>query len=203
MTTKDNLVKHLVDSTAMMTIVNPVMAAMEVSPIVGMTNQTSINARGLGTLLTFAGLSYVYTRGRELSKKTFRITKQTSEKVKQLHDTLYTIGYCVALSPPFYLAAGSRDFKEIAMGTLVSGVSEFILGSPTGYAVDSFKDFAGIEESERLPAPIKRQSSRVKKGLIVLVTAASIATLVGIYSTNNYINSNYQNQEQTKTQISK
>jgi len=105
---KDNLVKHLVDSTAQINIANPVLAFLEVSPIVGMTSDTSLNARKIGTALTYLGMGFVYSKGRDTSKKFFSINEKSSEKAKQLHDTLYTLGYCVAISPLFYLAAGSE-----------------------------------------------------------------------------------------------
>ena len=57
--------------------------------------------------------------------------------------------------------------------------------------MDTFRDFAGIEESKRLPDPIKKQSSKAKKGLIALITAVSIGAVAGIYSINDYLhNSN-------------
>ncbi|VVB77573.1 Uncharacterised protein [uncultured archaeon] len=177
------LTKHIVDSTAMINVLNPVMAALEISPIVGMSSDTSFNARKLGTLATYGGLGFLYSKGRGISKKLFGIN-ESSEK---LHDTLYTAGFFLTCSPVFYLAAGSRDLKEIVIGTLVSVGVGFAFGGATGYTVDAFRDFTGIEESERLPSSIKKQNSKMKKGLVALVTAASIGAVSGIYSLNNYL----------------
>ena len=79
------------------------------------------------------------------------------------------------------------------MGTLVSAGAGLALGGITGYTMDTFKDLAGIEESKRLPAPIKKQSSKIKKGLIALVTAASIGAVAGVYSINDYLHYNPNN----------
>jgi len=180
---KESLAKHLVDSTAVATVSNTVMAPLE-TLVCGMPNEVSANARMLGTALTFAGLGTVYTKGRDLSKRVFKITEKTSEKVKAIHDTLYSVGYLMAITPAFYYASGSRDLKEIAAGTIATAAVGLLAGSPTGYAIDAYRDLTGIQESERLPDCIKKQDSKVKKGLVALITAGSVAAITALYSLN-------------------
>lgn len=178
---KKQLKKHIIDSTAVATVTNPVMAGLEIF-VAGMSNDVSINARVLGTALTFAGLGSLYSKGRDLSKKIFKITEKTSEKIKQIHDTAYGVAYLLAITPPFYYAAGSRDLKEIAAGTALAAATGILGGGLAGYTVDMYNDLTGIKESERLPKIIKKQNSAIKKGLAALVTAASVGIMAGFYS---------------------
>lgn len=175
------LANHVVDSTAIITAINPVMSIVE-KTINGMSNDVSINARILGTAMTFGGLGSVYSRGRDFSRKLFRVKASATEKAKQIHDTLYSMAYAVIISPPFYYAAGSRDLKEIVMGTLATvGVGTFF-GGYMGYSIDAFRGLTGIEESERLPELVRKQNSYTQKGLAALLTAGSVGAMAAIYS---------------------
>jgi len=195
----EKLKYHFVDSTAVMTITNPVMAALETSPLVGMTNDVSMNARMLGTTLTYLGLGSLYAKGRDLSKRIFHITPETTEKTKQVHDALYAVGYLLALNPPFYYASGSRDIKEIAMGTIASASAGLILGGPAGYLIDSFRDLTGLKESERVPELVKRQNSKIKKGIATALVVVSIGVTGLIYSFNRDNSNKYNNQTVQQT----
>ena len=73
---------------------------------------------------------------------------------------------------------------EIAFGTLSSMAVGLFLGPVMGYTVDTFRDFTGLKESERLPSILREQTPRNKKYAAALMTAASVAILAGIYSLN-------------------
>ncbi|MFA4820129.1 MAG: hypothetical protein WC613_04185 [Candidatus Aenigmatarchaeota archaeon] len=179
----DALKNHFIDSTAIITATNPMYTALEMGPA-GMSSETSMHARMLGSLLTYAGFGSLYAQGRDFSKKVFGITDAASERTKALHDTLYTFVYLAALQPPFYYAAGSRNIKEIAIGTIGSAVMGLLSGPVTGYTVDSYRDFTGLKESERLPNFIKNQTPRTKKYAAALLTATSVGSLAAFYSLN-------------------
>lgn len=181
--TKDSIKKHLIDSTAISTVTNTVMAPLE-TLVCGMSNDVSISARILGTTLTFVGMGSLYSKGRELSKELFNITEKTSEKIKALHDIAYTSGYLLATTPLFYYASGSRDITEIATGTIASAAVGLLAGAPTGYIIDTYRDFTEIEKSERLPNCLKNRSSKVKKSLATLITAGAVATTATFYHLN-------------------
>jgi len=170
---------HLVDSTAMLAIGTSVSAAMEVG-IAGMSDDVSINARLLAGL-TYAGMGSVFSRGRDLWRMGFGITDKTREKIQGIHDIAYMTALNSAISPIFYYISGSRDWKEIVIGTAGIAALNLSLGWPAGYTIDLFRDLTGIKKSERIPSRIRNLGSGTKKGLATLALAGSLAVTAGIY----------------------
>lgn len=183
---KQELKRHLVDSTAMQAAITPPIAAMEVG-LAGMANDVSLNARLIGTGLVYVGLGSLFAKGRDLSRKVFKVTKKSSEKIKQIHDMAYASAYCLVIAPPLYYVSGERDIKKIAVGTLMQITGGAAIGGLVGYSVDAFRDLIGIEDSERLPELIRNQDGRVKKGLAALAVAGAIGATAGIYTLNSFI----------------
>jgi hypothetical protein len=149
--------------------------------IAGMSLETSLYARLIGTGLTYAGMGSVYTWSLGKSRALFDITEESHLNLKKLHDTLYTTSYCLAISPLFYYLSGSRDVKEIAIGTAMGGVFALATGGITGYAVDAYRDFAGIGKSGRLPKFLEDQNPNMKKSFMAIGLAASIAVSGLVY----------------------
>lgn len=58
------------------------------------------------------------------------------------------------------------------------------LGGWTGYAIDAYRDLSGLQHCERplYPLLLKRLSPRMKKGLAVALTAASVGLTGLVYS---------------------
>ncbi|MBU0957994.1 MAG: L-alanine exporter AlaE [Nanoarchaeota archaeon] len=173
---------HVVDTTAMLTSSNPIFGASEVF-VAGMSDEVSIDSR-----LTVAGIAYTvmgpaFARGRDLSRKIFKITQDTKEKVQVLHDILYTSAFNLAVSPIIYLSMGA-DIKQTIIGSLSAGALAVGIGPIMGYGVDAGRDLMGLRECERKTYPdlIKRQRPSVKKGLAALLVGASIAAMAGIYA---------------------
>ena len=54
-------------------------------------------------------------------------------------------------------------------------------GSLLGFAADTYEDFTGIRESERLPSKIKKLGRKTKLGLAGLLTTISIGATLSIY----------------------
>jgi hypothetical protein len=199
---KEGLKYHVADTTSLQSMCTPIAAAFETF-FAGMSNETSMNARLLGYVLAYGGLGKVYSKGLTLSRRLFKITPETKERVKQLHDAAYGAAYCTLISPPFYYAAGVRDLKQIALGTAASTVLGLGMGGPAGWALDVFRDFTGLKESERLPKCIKNQSKNVKKGLAVLLIAGTIGLTAGVYSLNSALHSTHSTQNISQTNNSK
>ena len=179
----ENLKYHLVDSTALLAESTPVFAAFE-KGLAGMSDEVSITARLLATGLTyFGGMGLVYAKGRDFSRKLFKITEKTSEKKQSIHDALYLTAFNGVVSPLFYLASGARNIDEIAIGTGASMVLGLFNGAPMGYSIDLFRDLTGLKNCERPSYPnfLKRQSNKAKKGLAALLIAGSLALTAGIY----------------------
>lgn len=182
--TVDNLKYHVVDSTALLAESTPIFAAFETG-LAGMSDDISMNARLFATGLTYlGGMGYAYAKGRDLSRKLFKIKDTTKEKIQGFHDSVYLGAFNLAVAPAIYLASGARDPKEIAIGTASAIALGLVNGAPMGYAVDLFRDLTGLKECERpsYPRLLKRQNSKTKKGLAALLTAGAIALTAGVYS---------------------
>ncbi|MBU1111852.1 MAG: L-alanine exporter AlaE [archaeon] len=180
---KKNAKKHVIDTTAMLTESNPAFAAFEVG-IAGMSDDVSIKSRFVAAGLAFGGLGLIYARGRDLSRRLFKITDQTSEKKQFIHDSLYNALFSACVAPPIYLASGARDWKEIAIATGCSTVFGAVNGIPQGYAVDVYRDLTGIKDCDRRVYPdyIKRQGLRTKRTLATGLAVASIGLMGLIYT---------------------
>ncbi len=178
--------QHLTDATAIIAESTPLFAGFETF-VAGMANPVSLNARLLAVGLAFGGLGYVYGKGRDLTRKTFKITDKSKESVQQFCDAGYALAFNVLLSPPVYLISGSRNFKEIALGTACAGVMGLINGGPIGYVIDTFRDMSGLKKSERIPNWIKDKSPAVKKGLAALTLALSLGLTAGVYKAHDYL----------------
>ena len=183
---RHNLKFHLVDSTAILAESTPVFAVFE-TQIAGWSNELSINARLIAAGITyFAGTGYIYGKGRDLSRRLFNIGDETTEKVQALHDAVYLAAFNLVIAPPIYFAAGARDLKQIAIGTATVMAVALVNGGPLGYAVDLFRDLAGLKECRRPSYRfLKKQTPRVKRVLVVLLTAAAVAVTGGIYALRN------------------
>jgi hypothetical protein len=182
----DNLKYHLVDSTAMLAESTPAFAAFE-TRIAGMSDEVSINARMLAAGLTYlGGMGWAYAKGRDLSRKLFKITETSRERIQSLHDAAYLGAFNLVVAPLIYVASGAKDAKEIAIGTASAIGFGLVNGAPMGYAVDMFRDLTGLKDCERpsYPSLLKRQNSKVKKGLAALLVGSAIALTAGIYSAN-------------------
>lgn len=184
----DNLKQHVVDSTALLAESTPVFAAFEVG-IAGMSDATSMNARMLAAGIAYAGVGYLFGKGRDLSRKVFKITDQTKERTQHIHDVGYTAAFNLAISPPMYaisqtLAGEDIDLTKIAIGTAAATAFGAVNGSPMGYAVDVFRDLSGVRECNRPSYPkfLKKQSAKVKKGILAGLIGASIGVAGLIYS---------------------
>lgn len=175
--------KHLVDSTAIVAECTVPYALGEVYGA-GMSDEVSRNARLLGAVLVYGGLGTAFAKGRELSRRVFRINETSNERLQVTHDALYNAGFNAVVGPLFYLASGSRDPQEIIIGTIVQTAIGFVNGAPMGYSVDTFRDLTGIEECKRpsYPKIIKNRSRNAKKTLATLIAAGTIGVTAGIYA---------------------
>ena len=186
--TKDILELHLVDCTALLAESTPVLAAFETG-IAGMSVQVSMNARLLAAGLTyFAGTGYLYAKGRDLSRKLFKVRDTTGERIQGAHDAAYLGAFNLVFAPLLYVASGARNLKEISIGTAAAIGFGLVNGGPLGYAVDLFRDLTGLRDCNRPSYPylLKRQNPKIKLGLAALLTAMGIALTGVIYALKNW-----------------
>lgn len=180
---KEKLKYHLVDTTALIASSNPIFSVLE-KTVCKMSNEISINARLFATGLSYAGLGYIAVKGRDISKKIFKINDETKEWIQHGHDSVYAMGLNLFISPTMYFAAGARDIQEIITGTALGISFGAVAGGPMGYAIDVFRDLSGLKECNRKSYPkfIKKQNSKVKKSIMIGFMAASVGLMSLIYS---------------------
>jgi len=183
---KKNGKQHVIDTTAMLTESNPAYCFFEVG-ISGMSDEHSIKSRFIVAGMAYGGLGFAYARGRDLWKRVFKITDQTSEKKQFVHDSLYNGLFSATVSVPIYLLSGVRDPKELAIATGCSIAFGAVNGVPQGITTDIYRDLTGIEKCERkiYPEYVRRQSLRTKKALAVGLATASISVMALMYFVTN------------------
>ncbi len=181
-TIKHELKRHLVDSTAMVTIATPLYASLE-TMVVGMSNSVSLNSRALGAAITYAGLGSL-TKIRDLSKNMLGINKKSKEIAHGLHDVLFTAAAVVGTKPLIYLASGESDWKKIAFATLATVGAGAAIAYPGGYLLDNYREILGIKEAGRVPEFLKKQSPAVQKTAVAVVTTGAMLTTGLVYLVN-------------------
>ena len=179
---KENLKYHLVDTTALLASANPLFSAMEVG-IAGMSDEVSINSKITIAAISYLGMGFAFSRGRDLSRKFFKISDKTKEKVQIFHDIAYTATFNLVMSPIIYSSMGADLEQSIIGGVSSAGIS-IVIGPLSGYSVDVARDLTGLKDCDRIsyPKAIKKQKPSLKKGLAGLLVAGSILTMAGIYS---------------------
>jgi hypothetical protein len=186
----DGLKKHLIDTTGVVAAANPFMSILEVSPLNNMTVWESVNARITGTALFYAGLGSVFSKGRDLSKRIFKIKGKSEETLNWLHDAVYGIGFGFAVSHLIYpvasyMAGEQLNYPKIFNASAIAGISSIPIGMAAGYYIDAIRGLTGIEESERLPELVKRQSPFRKKTLATLLALSQAAPMALTYHLMN------------------
>ena len=164
----------------------PIFTALEIL-IARLPNELSQKGRCLGIGLTYAGLGYLIGKGRDLSKKAFGITDETTENIQKIHDMLYMAVANMTTAPIAYYAVGARDPWELTKGGLSAGLFGLGFGWLMGYGIDVFRDLTGLKECKRrsYPETIRKRGPRVKKGIMALTTVTSIALTLGVYELRN------------------
>ncbi len=195
------LKNHLIRTTAMASECNPIFALFEVG-VAGMSNETSIYARLIGTGLGYLGMGFIYDRGRDKLKEVFKITKDSSEKAKSFFDICYGTTFSLAWTPILYAASGVRDLRELGYGVLCATVFGGINGFPIGYAIDSFNDLTSTGECNRkfYPNIVRKRHPHIKKGIAAGLAVASIGATGLIYSGNSYYRNNNTHNNVTVSQ---
>ncbi|MBT3642408.1 hypothetical protein HN604_01565 [archaeon] len=179
----EGLRNHVVDSTTIMAESFPFFAAYE-TKLAGMEADISMNAKYLGASITYAGLGFAFSKGRDVWRKKFKISDRSKEKLQAAHDILYTAAFNGAFLPALYYSSGERDLETLAVGTglgiAVAGANSYFLGS----AIDIGRDLTGIETCDRkiYPHLIKDRSPKIKKSIAAGLVVGSIGLMSLIYN---------------------
>jgi len=173
-------IKHYaVDTTGLLLASTPIYAAMEVFTS-GMSVATSLEARLKVAQLGYLGMGIAYAKGRDFSKKIFKIDEQAPEWKQTVHDSVYNVAFNIVFATPIYLSSGA-DLEQTIKGVAGASTLGLVSGPINGYSIDTFRDFAGTKKSTRLPKPIQNIGSKTKKLIAAGLIAATIVTTAGVY----------------------
>ncbi len=173
-------IKHYaVDTTGLLLASTPIYAAMEVFAS-GMSVATSLEARLKVAQLGYLGMGIAYAKGRDFSKKIFKIDAQAPKWKHIVHDSIYNVSFNIAFVTPIYLSSGA-NLEQTIKGVAGASALGLVSGPINGYSIDTFRDFAGTKKSTRLPQQIQNIGSKTKKVIAAGLIAATIATTAGVY----------------------
>ena len=189
---------YLVDTTGLLLASTPFYVEMEILAS-GMSSATSFESRFKDSCLAYAGayagLGIVYAKGRDFSKKIFKIDEQSAAKKHNIHDSIYNAAFNIAFSVPLYLSSGA-DLEQTAKGALEATLLGLASGPINGFSIDTFRDFLGTKKSQRLPKVVQNVRSKTKKLLAAGLIATMIGATAGVYTIKDKYFSNSQTQEQ-------
>ncbi|MEM4331354.1 MAG: L-alanine exporter AlaE, partial [Candidatus Anstonellales archaeon] len=160
--------KYFIDNIAIVSEANPVFAFFEVF-ISNLSVKTSLNSRILGTFITFIGFGTIFSKGRDMWRKIFRVNQKTNEKIQAFHDFIYAgILNLVTMPPTYalsqYMANEELDMKKILTASVIAAIVSGLNGPFVGYAIDIYRDLSNIKECERtFYKKLKINNKSVKK----------------------------------------
>jgi hypothetical protein len=192
---KSKLKEYLVDCLAIVCETNVVFGFYEVF-LSNLSVKTSINLRIMGTLITFSGLGYLFSKGRDklkdVTKKYVEKIIKVKEKWKKIkdfaYDFLYSSLFNLTVTPFIFILShhfSNKPLPEISK-LLTFSLGATILTAINGpilcHTIDVFRDLAGIKSDETFENNKKRK--RLK---LFLLTASSLTSLVAIYGIKSTI----------------
>jgi len=194
--TLGNIKNYLVDTTSLLILSNPMYASLETF-ISGMDVKTSLESRIKVSLLAYTGLGFLYVKGRDFSKKVFKVNEKSSEKTHALHDSLYNVTFNVSASFPIYLTSGA-NMNQATVGAIGAGILGLISGPINGISIDLFRDFMGTKETKRnFPEKLKKAQKSTKRFLAAGMIGLMLTSTAGVYSIKN----KYFNEDSPKQKI--
>lgn len=175
----ESVKKHLVDSTAIYASSTPIYTLFE-NVVLGMSDNVSMSARATTGVLTYLGMGFAISKGRDISKGLFGIDNSSSGRAQTFHDAAYLTGFTTVVSPFVYAVSGA-SLEENVAGTLTAMALAIPVGPIIGYAVEVFRDLTEIEESRRVPETIKRAPPTIKRCIAGALVAAFLGSAGLIY----------------------
>lgn len=185
------LLKHFVNSTAFLSVVTPLYAAMH--NFIGVSDEVSMTNRVLVAGLTYLGIGYLYAKGLEKSRKTFRVAKENSELAYGAHDTSYSLLFNAATAPTFLYFGGENNTERLTEVAAIQSTLAIPTGWATGYVMDTMRDLMTIEKSSRwMPKFLRKAKQKTKEKIAAAAILASMIATYGIYQLPNKIGEEIQ-----------
>ena len=170
---REEIPLHLVNTTALNAVATPPYAALEVG-LAKMTDDISLGSRLTAAGLGYAGIAWLYSKGRDLSKRVLQITDKSKERIQAVHDAIYTAAFNGVACFPLYLWMGA-DSKQAAIGSLIGAAVSVPLGPVLGYAVDAAGELTGIRPNHRISHSFDSLAETLEKRNILKPTLHYLA----------------------------
>ncbi len=155
------IVKHIVDTTALNTLANPIFGALEVFKY-DMSDNVSFNSRVFGSVLGYCGTAYIISMGRTISRKLFNIRETSNEIVQFIHDGVGIATFNAFFCPIMYNCSGETDKEKIVTGTLTAMAVSLVSGGFFGYGLDAFRDLSGVYKNKRIEESFEKLSKSIE-----------------------------------------
>jgi hypothetical protein len=143
--------RHIVDCAAVTSGLTVIYASIEVL-LLKMQPVVSLKARALLVIMAFMGMGSLYARLRDVSLRVTGTMNSSSERVRLVHDLVYTWGFNLVLSPLVYAVAGATH-TQILLGTATTLLVSIITGPMNGAMIDRFRSWARLPNSGRFRMP--------------------------------------------------
>ena len=175
----ENLRNHIVDTTALTAICNPLLSISE-NVLMGLSDSTSISNRINGSIIFYLGAGSAFSKGRDLYNNIFNVKEDSKYKI--LHESIWGTLFGAGINSVI-TAVNSPNLEDVVSGGIAGAIIGSVTGFPSGYFIDLYRDLTGITSSERMPEKIKDLSKSVKIGIATGLMVASIASMTAIYYT--------------------
>jgi hypothetical protein len=151
-----------------------------------MSETASQTGRKIGAISFYGGMGFLINGGRRASQNLFKITKESKERTKKVHDALYVAVASAAMTPAYLkvtelVTNETIDPPTVALATTIATAIGIFGGTFIGQSIDTYEDLMGVRKSERLHKKIRNLGKKTKIGLVALLTAAALGTTAGIY----------------------
>ena len=172
------LMGHLRDSIAVLVVVTPVYAVLEVH-LLAIPMLVSLRARMLTAVVIVGGLGVLIAKVRDWSHKRFGVIPgATSELFILVHDLVLLALLNGVIAPLVYLISGAT-FGQSMHGTLLAISVSTVTGPANGMSIDAFRELLGSRPVGRLPEWISNVNITWRVGMagFVVVTSALIVSI--------------------------
>jgi hypothetical protein len=174
---KKILLRHLVDTTAILVVVTIIFAAIEIY-IYDLSIQISYNSRIFIFIIHYLGVGFLFSFLRDKMRKVFEITNKSKEYIIQIFDLVYNFCFVTIISLITYSYNGVL-FPEFIIISIVSGIMVAPLGIFIGYSIDFYRALFYNDNNKRIPLIFRKQKKNIRWLILIGVTIILIS-LVGL-----------------------
>jgi len=162
------------------------------------TPSDSVDARIKTIAAMYIGFGFLFSKGRDISRESFNIDKESRGIFKKIHDGIYAATIGLPAAAYLYYTNDDLSNLQIIQGVVASTVASSVLGMVTGLGIDYARDLMQNKKSVRVPDYISNLPRNAKYAIVGVSALASIAATEGVYRIKDSI---YKNRVENKKEI--